>query len=65
MKLKPIFKVKDNENGNPADFKVHYICRGYTVVYRTSYLFNGQDYTKTTSPTACLESFHILTHVGA
>ena len=54
----PIFKLKCDEHGNPARFKARYICCGYTAVY-------GQDYTKTTSPTACMESFQVLAHIGA
>ena len=50
MRGRPIFKLKHDEHGNPAHFKVRYVCRGYTTVY-------SQDYTKTTSPTARMESF--------
>ena len=54
----PIFKLKHDEHGNPTCFKAQYVCRGYTAVY-------GQDYTKTTSPTVCMESFRVLAHIGA
>jgi hypothetical protein len=54
----PIFKVKWDKHGNPSRFKACYVCRSFTAVY-------GQDYTKTTSPTARMESFLILAHLGA
>jgi hypothetical protein len=34
-------------------YKCHYVCWGFLAVY-------GQDYTKTTSPTMCMESLQIL-----
>ena len=52
----PIFKVKQDENGNPMCFKACYVCRGYTTIY-------GQDYMKTMFPMACMEFFHILAHL--
>ena len=58
MRGRPIFKLKRDKHGNPSCFKVRYSCRGYSAVY-------GQDYTKTTSPTARMESFHVLAHIGA
>ncbi|KIJ61797.1 hypothetical protein HYDPIDRAFT_54554, partial [Hydnomerulius pinastri MD-312] len=58
MKGKPVFKLKRDEHGKPSRFKVRWVCKGYTAVY-------GQDYTKTTSPTARLESFRVLSHLGA
>ena len=54
----PIFKLKQDAEGNPSCFKAHYICRGYTAIF-------SQDYSKTSLPTAHLESFRILTHLGA
>jgi hypothetical protein len=58
MKGQPVFKLKHDQHGNPARFKARYICHGYSAVW-------GQDYTKTSAPTACLESFCILAHIGA
>ena len=58
MRGHPIFKLKHDEHGNPSHFKARYVCHGYSAVY-------GQDYTKTTSSTSCMESFHILAHIGA
>ena len=58
MRGRPVFKLKRDEHGNPSRFKARYVCRGYSAVY-------GQDYTKTTSPTARMESFRVLAHLGA
>ena len=58
MKGRPVFKLKRDQNGDPARFKARYVCRGYSAVW-------GQDYTKTSAPTARLESFRILAHIGA
>lgn len=55
---RPVFKLKRDQHGLPARFKARYACRGYSAVW-------GQDYTKTSAPTARLESFRILTHLGA
>lgn len=57
MKGHPIFQLKHDENGIPICFKARYICQGYSAVY-------GKDYTKTSSPTTHLESFHVLAHLG-
>jgi hypothetical protein len=58
MRGRPVFKLKCDQHGAAARFKAQYVCRGYTAVW-------GQDYTKTSTPTACLESFHVLAHLGA
>ena len=58
MKGKPVFVCKRDENGVVVRYKARWVCQGFEAVY-------GQDYTKTTSPTACMESFHILLHLGA
>lgn len=58
MTGRPVFKLKRDQVGNPARFKARYVCRGYSAVW-------GQDYTKTSAPTARLESFRILAHLGA
>lgn len=52
MRGQPIFKLKCDANDNP------YVCCGYTAIF-------GQDYSKTSLPTAHLESFHVLAHIGA
>lgn len=58
MRGRPVFKLKHDQHGQPARFKARYVCRGYSAIW-------GQDYTKTSAPTACLESFRILAHLGA
>jgi len=58
MKGHPVFKLKHDQHGKPVQFKARYVCRGYSAVW-------GQDYMKTSAPTAQLESFHILIHLGA
>ena len=58
MQGRPVFKLKRDEHGNPSCFKAWYVCRSYSAIY-------GQDYTKTTSPTARMESFRVLAHLGA
>lgn len=55
---RPVFKLKCDQNNKPVRFKARYVCRGYSAVW-------GQDYTKTSAPIARLESFRILTHLGA
>lgn len=55
---RPIFKLKHDQHGHPACFKARYVCRGYSAIW-------GQDYTKTSAPTACLKSFRILAHLRA
>lgn len=57
-KAKPIFKVKRDEHGDPVRYKVWLVFKGYEQVY-------GKDYNKTTSPTVCMESWHILLHIAA
>ena len=39
-------------------YKARWVCQGFEAVC-------SQDYTKTTSPTARMESFRILLHLGA
>jgi hypothetical protein len=58
MKGHPVFKLKRDHDGNPVQFKAHYVCRSYSAVW-------GQDYTKTSAPTTRLESFRILAHISA
>jgi hypothetical protein len=58
MKGRPVFKLKHDQHGKPARFKARYVCHRYSAIW-------GQDYTKTSAPTTCLESFCVLTHLGA
>ncbi|GLB45783.1 hypothetical protein LshimejAT787_2900110 [Lyophyllum shimeji] len=57
-KGRPIFKIKRDETGKAVRFKVRLVFKGYEQIY-------GQDYTKTTSPTARMESWRILLHLAA
>ncbi|CAA7258863.1 unnamed protein product [Cyclocybe aegerita] len=57
-KCRPIFKIKRNEDGQIDRFKVRVVFKGFEQIY-------GKDYTSTTSPTARMESWRILLHIGA
>ena len=54
----PVFRIKHNETGKVIRWKVHLVFKGFKQIY-------GKDYTKTTSPTACMESWRILLHLAA
>ena len=58
MRGKPVFVRKRDEAGNVVRYKARWVCRGFKAI-------QGQDYDKTTSPTARLESFRVLLHIGA
>jgi len=49
----PIFRIKCEENGKAVQWKVRLVFKGFEQIY-------GKDYTKTTSPTAHMESWRIL-----
>jgi hypothetical protein len=53
-----VCKRKRDDAGNVVRYKVRYVAKGYTQRY-------GIDYDKTTAPTARLESFRALLHIGA
>lgn len=55
---RPVFKIKRDENGKIVRFKVRLVFRRYEQI-------QGQDYSKTTSPTARMESWRILLHIAA
>jgi hypothetical protein len=57
-KGKPVFRIKPDENGNPVRWKVRHVFKGFEQIY-------GRDYTKTTSPTARMESWRIILHIAA
>lgn len=57
-RTRPIFKIKRDGQGNIVRYKVHLVFRGYEQIY-------GKDYNKTTSPTACMETWRILLHLVA
>ena len=54
----PVFTRKRDENGNVVRHKVRLVFKGFEQIY-------GKDYTTTTSPTACMESWRILLHLAA
>lgn len=58
MKGRMVFRKKRNAGGYIMRYKAHWVVKGYAGVF-------GQDYTKTTSPTARLESLRVLLHIGA
>ena len=55
---KLVCKRKRDDSGNVIRYKVRYVAKGYTQRY-------GVDYDKTTAPTARLESFRSILHIGA
>ena len=57
-KGKPVFRVKRDENGNIVRWKIRHVFKGFEQVF-------SRDYTKTTSPTARMESWHIILHIAA
>lgn len=57
-KGKPVFKIKRDEVGKAVRHKVRLVFKGFEQIY-------GRDYTKTTSPTARMESWRILLHLAA
>jgi hypothetical protein len=50
--------LKQDKVGNPVRHKVRWVAKGFQQVW-------GRDFSKTTSPTACLESLHIILHIAA
>ena len=57
-KGRPVFHVKRDESGTSVRWKVRVVFKGFEQIY-------GKDYTKTTSPTARMESWRILLHIAA
>jgi hypothetical protein len=57
-KGKPVFRIKRDESGKAVRWKVWLVFKGFEQIY-------GKDYHKTTSPTARMESWHILLHIAA
>ena len=57
-KGRPVFHLKEDADGKPVHWKVRLVFKGFDQVY-------GKDYTSTTSPTACMESWRILLHIAA
>jgi hypothetical protein len=56
-KGRPVFRLKRDADGKPVCWKVCLVFKGFEQVY-------GKDYTSTTSPTAHMESWHILLHIS-
>ena len=54
----PVFRIKRDEHGKAIQWKVCLVFKGFEQIY-------GKDYTKTTSPTASMESWRILLHLAA
>ena len=54
----PVVRIKRDETGKAIRWKVHLVFKGFEQIY-------GKDYTKTTSPTARMESWRILLHLAA
>ena len=54
----PVFQIKRDETGKAIRWKVCLVFKGFKQIY-------GKDYTKTSSPTACMESWWILLHLAA
>ena len=57
-KGRPVSRIKRDENGKAVRWKVRLVFKGFEQIY-------GKDYTKTTSPTARMESWRILLHIAA
>ena len=57
-KGRPVFRIKRDETGKAVRWKVRLVFKGFEQIY-------GKDYTKTTSPTARMESWRILLHLAA
>jgi hypothetical protein len=58
LRGKLVCKRKRDDAGNIVRYKVRYVAKGYTQRF-------GIDYDKTTAPTARLESFRSILHIGA
>ena len=57
-KGRPVFHLKRNEKGEPIQWKVRLVFKGFEQIY-------SRDYTSTTSPTVRMESWRILLHIAA
>jgi hypothetical protein len=53
-----ICHLKHDEVGNLVRYKVQWVMKGFQQVW-------GRDFSKTTSPTARLESLHVVLHIAA
>ena len=53
-----MFRTKQDKNGVTVQWKVQLVFKGFEQIY-------GKDYNQNTSPTACMESWHVLLHLAA
>lgn len=53
-----LFTIKRDATGSAMRWKVQVVFQGFGQIY-------GKDFIKTTSPTACMESWRILLHIAA
>jgi Reverse transcriptase (RNA-dependent DNA polymerase) len=58
MRGKGVFLRKRDETGAVVRYKARWVIRSFEQIF-------GQDYNKTSSPTARMESFRVLLHLGA
>jgi transposase InsO family protein len=58
LRGKFVCRLKHDEVGNPVRYKVCWVAKGFQQVW-------GRDFSKTTSPTARLESLRIVLHIAA
>jgi hypothetical protein len=58
LRGKFVCRLKRNADGNPVCHKVCWVAKGFQQVW-------GRDFSKTTSPTAHLESMRIVLHIAA
>jgi hypothetical protein len=58
LDLRAVYTCKRDMEGNVVHNKVRYCVKGFRQVY-------GRDFTSTSSPTTCLESFRAILHVAA
>ena len=55
---KPVFRIKYDEDSQPIRYKIRHVFKGFEQIY-------GRDHTKTTSPTARMESWRLIMHIAA
>ena len=53
-----VFKLKLNPDNSITRYKAHLVAKGYLQI-------PGQDFTETTSPVACLASYHAILSLAA
>ena len=53
-----VCRLKRDKVGNPVQYKVRWVAKGFQQIW-------GRDFSKTNSPTACLESLRVILHITA